>query len=260
MIILKRVLKALIILLMIPVRMLEALFRPIPSKRSLGETPKQAPSSTLLTDFLSQIRSDQTLTRAILVEGHRASEEARAEMESAVGKVRPRAEVPTLDDAIRSAISVVTGELMSKVMKRQGYEMAMPGFELPHGYPVLIAFGVFILTELCEKVREEGRSVDANINAAEWINSFLVLQNGDVKKEIYLESMRHFNGLVAATEDGVKGWRENMLQLLNFYCLELQHTKAPSGDIDLVEVFGSMLKSLMSAVEPRKELKNTMQG
>lgn len=129
-------------------------------------------------------------------------------------------------------------EITLQAMKAAGRDHYLPGFEIPHDAPAVVAFLMVVGSDLRKIVQEEGHSTTQEpiISAA---GLLFVIHPDQEKIAVIKKGAELFDGLV----------RENLDKLVRLYVMHLLGENDKLRAEQFENLFGSMLQTILKAVE-----------
>jgi len=152
-----------------------------------------------------------------------------------------------LNSRLNSAAGVVVQIILHSACDNIGKPTLAAQFdEIPKGFHIIATFGLCLVMGLNFLLSKEGHTLDLRVRGLSMINALLLMRSPQEKYEQY--QLGH-----ALLMKGVKAggnftkWQNDLNQLLYMYLLESKDDNPQKYDFS--SLFGSMLKTLISAVE-----------
>ncbi len=185
-------------------------------------------------------------TLALLQTGGEAEKSDAIWFRRFFGKVVPK---PPQDfnSRLNSAAGVVVQMIIHDACNNIGKPTLDAQFgEIPKGFHIIVTFGMCLVMSIAFLCKEEGNTIDIKTGCGNLVGALLLMRSPEEKIEQY--QLGH-----ALLMKGVKAggsfteWQNDLDQLLRIYVLASNDNKFK--EYNYPSLFGSMLKTLISAVE-----------
>jgi uncharacterized protein YgbK (DUF1537 family) len=185
-------------------------------------------------------------TFALLQIAERQTRSDAGWIKRALGRIAPQPS-PDFNNRLNSAAGVVVQMLLHDASEESDVSLLDAQFDdIPKGFHIVVMFGLCLVMGLVVLLREESQTIDQKAAASNMVGALLIMRSPEQQIEQYQLAQTL---LMKFAKVGGKftEWQNNLNQLIRMYLLasvdgQLQKHDYPS-------LFGSMLKSLISAVE-----------
>jgi hypothetical protein len=187
-------------------------------------------------------------TRALIEQARCEAAMAEVDLRRTVGSIRDVRHPGSLEAEITSAVSTASFEITTRALRAIGKEHYLPGFDIPHDAPAVVAFLMVVGSALSGIIRDEGHASppEAIINAA---GLLFMMHANEQKVAVVEKGVRTFNNLIKSDLPNVVDWRENMDKFARLYVMVLSGHTSDFNMEQVDKLFGSMLNTLVGAVE-----------
>ena len=193
---------------------------------------------------------DRPFTEALLTNFKRQYAEAATELKETAQYISPPYNPATLSEAASSAAVSLAHQLtVETVAKLGGSAVYIPGHPVPKNAPIVVAFGIFVLAGLQHELNGESVVIDFHEAALNTAGLFYVL-HPETEKVLYIrEGINAFRVVAQSDNENVKGWHDNLMNLVRLYILQLTSIKPEAKDFDTMGLLGQLLNDLLRTVE-----------
>jgi len=187
------------------------------------------------------------LTLALLKIGDRETKSGATWLKRTFGKIAPSSHKDA-EDKLNSAISVVVTQVVLEACDSVGINTLNAQLDaIPANFHVVSMFGMCLVISIAFLLRKEGSEIDVKSTSVGIVGALLVIRNEKDKIEQY--QLAHIL-LQKFTNAGGKAteWQNNLTDIVCMYLLSVNDPTLRKHDYP--SLFGSMLKTILSAFEP----------
>jgi hypothetical protein len=153
---------------------------------------------------------------------------------------------PDFNKRLNSAAGVVVQMLLQDASAKSGVSILDAQFDdIPKGFHIVVMFGLFLVMGIGVLLHEEGQTIDQKAVALDMVGALLVMRSREQQFEQY--QLAHTLLMKFVKVGGSAEWLSNLNQLISMYLLASVDQRPQKHDYPAL--FGSMLKTLISAVE-----------
>jgi hypothetical protein len=162
-------------------------------------------------------------------------------------KLVPRPSPPDFNSRLNSAAGVVVQILLQDASAKSGTSILDAQFDdIPKGFHIVALFGLCLVMAVSFLLREEGQTIDQKAVGLNMVGALLLMRSPEQQVEQY--QLAHILLMKFAKAGGkFTEWQNNLNQLVSMYLLASVDERLQKHDYPAL--FGSMLKTLISAVE-----------
>jgi hypothetical protein len=154
---------------------------------------------------------------------------------------------PDFNNRLNSAAGVVVQMLLHDASAKSGISIVDVQFDdIPKGFHIVVLFGLCLTMSVGFLLREEGQTIDQKAVALNMVGALLIMRRPEQRTEQH--QLAHILLMKFAKAGGkFTEWQNGLNQLVGMYLLASVDEKLQKHDYPAL--FGSMLKTLISAVE-----------
>jgi hypothetical protein len=112
-----------------------------------------------------------------------------------------------------------------------------------------VAFSLFVLAGVQGQLKAEGVDLDFREVAARTANLFFVFHPDEDRAKSAMEGIKMFQAVAQTHAENVKEWQDSLMRLIPMYILQWTTENAEMRKLDFIPLFGTMLSSLLKAIE-----------
>jgi len=193
---------------------------------------------------------DKPFTRALFLRASKYQDEATGDLKEMSGRTKPVAEPQTLEEFAASCAATIAYHVTTQARKRIGHKATfLPYDPVPNYAQMVVAFSLFVLIGIQGQLKAEGIELDFSKLAARTGNLFFLFHPDEDKLKHINEGIEAFRAVAQSDAGNVKDWHDNLMQLIPIYVLQWTTDDQEFKDLDCIHLFGSMLSSLLAALE-----------
>ena len=188
-------------------------------------------------------------TSALLSRAAQYQDEAIRDVREMGGSSRVPDE-KSLKDFAASSASTIAYHVAVEAAKAQGRNPAFLPYEsVPKYAPMVVAFSLFILAGIHGQLKAEGIDIHFPETAASTANLFFLAHPDDERVAHASRGIAAFQAIAKQDAENVRTWHDNLMKIVPMYVLQWSTDKEEIKKLDFNSLFGSMLASLLKAVE-----------
>jgi hypothetical protein len=186
-------------------------------------------------------------TFAVLQIGEEAAKSDASWLRRFFGIVAPKPPQEDFNCRLNSAAGVVVQMIIHDACDNIGKPTLAAQFnEIPKGFHIIVTFGMCLIMGIAFLCREEGHTIDVKTGGVFLIGGLLLMRSPQEQNEQY--QLGHTLLMKFAKAGGeFTEWQNKVNQFLRMYLLASNDKRLQKYDYP--SLFGSMLKTLISAVE-----------
>jgi hypothetical protein len=194
--------------------------------------------------------ADKPFTRALLLRASHYQDEAERDLKKMVERTKPIAQDKTFNEFAASCAVTIAYHITTEAMKNTGHDAAfLPSTPVPKYAPMVVAYSLFLLTGIQGQLQAEGVELNFREMAADTANLFFMTHPDEEGAKNAMEGIKAFQIVARGNGNNVKDWHDNLMQLIPMYVLQWTTENQELKKHDFVPLFGSLLSSLLKAVE-----------
>ncbi len=154
---------------------------------------------------------------------------------------------PDFSNRLHSAAGVVVQMLLHDASANSGTSILDAQFDdIPKGFHIVVLFGLCLVMGVGVLLREEGQTIDQKAVALNMVGALFIMRSREQQIEQY--QLAHILLMKFAKAGGkFTEWQNDLNQLIRMYLLASVDERLQKHDYPAL--FGSMLKTLISAVD-----------
>lgn len=193
---------------------------------------------------------DKPFTKALLLRGSEYQDDAKSQYRELGGR-RPFTEDNTIEEFAASCAVTVAYHITTRSMESIARGLVfMPYEPPPKEAPMVVAFSLSILVGIYGQLEAEGIKIDFREATMDTANLFYLCHPDHERAQYAMEGIKVFQALAEQTDrDNVKKWHDNLMELIPIYVLQWTTENAELKKLDHIPLFGSMLSTLLKAVQ-----------
>lgn len=194
---------------------------------------------------------DKPVTLGLLILAATEMDETNKYLDEAVGKRRQQIpNLPTLDDKVQSAVSVLAQTIVHAAMKNAGLNLTntMPGKPVPKEFLMSCAFGFFVVMGIAKALKPEGFEIDVRDKSLGLVANVLLLRSDQEKVAAAQEVAKMVQGIVGTAKEhkNVDEWIENTSKLVLYYLLQVTSTEPKLKELKALDMLGAQLRGVLA--------------
>lgn len=193
--------------------------------------------------------SDKPFTRALVLRAAQYQDDTIHDLEN-MGGTRPIHDEKSLNAFAASCASTIAYHVAVEAAKSQGRNPAfLPHEPVPTYAPMVVAFSLFVLAGIQGQLKAEGVELAFQEIAASTANLFYLAHPDDERISNASRGIAAFRSIAKADAENVRTWHDNLMKIVPMYVLQWNTDNKELKQLDCMSLFGSMLASLLKAVE-----------
>jgi hypothetical protein len=174
---------------------------------------------------------------------------AERDLKAMVKRLREFREAADLNEHINLGVLSIAFSVTTDAMKEIGRPFFLPGDRLPDDAQFIVAFAFLVAMALYGPLKAEGYQLefaDACVGVA---HMFVTMHDHEIRAQLYERSASLFQYVIHSETPKSRGWRESLEKLVYLYIVERNSADQKIKAERFPALFGSMLKTFLSAAE-----------
>lgn len=193
---------------------------------------------------------DRPFTHALLLKAARLTDQTDRELRDIVGKTKPLPELPTLEAKINSAAYVVNLSMVTEAQQAAtGKFVHLPNDPIPADVPFVIAFGFLLQAPIAAMLKQENHELLGREAAMALVNNMFLMHTIEERVGVLQKASAIFSSFAKTDAPNVREYVADIEKLVLGYVFEAVNDAPAVKNADFPKLFGSMLKTFLSARE-----------